>query len=203
MNRIATATPHLRVRSGPGTDFREVGQIPPGSPVVVEESNPAGGPWVYVLPYRGWVHSDYLAHPDVPAKPTGWRLAVSLERLRQQVNDLAPKRSKQHDGTIGDRAHAARKSDHNPLPSGIVTALDITHDPAHGCDCRAIADALAANRDQRIKYLIFQGEILSSKVQPWRWRPYTGPNAHMKHLHISVDANPDLHDDGTPWRGIR
>ncbi|HKV33547.1 MAG TPA: hypothetical protein VJP89_04485, partial [Pyrinomonadaceae bacterium] len=59
-----------------------------------------------------------------------WRVAKSLLRLREQINELAPNRSKASDGTIGDAAHASRKSDHNPWVKdgsiGVVTAMDIT-----------------------------------------------------------------------------
>ena len=59
---------------------------------------------------------------------------------------------------------------------------------------------MVQSRDPRIKYLIFQGRIVSSLRQPWVWRPYTGANAHMQHLHVSVDADPRLHDDDGAWR---
>ena len=70
-----------------------------------------------------------------------YRIAKSLGLLAATVNAAAPNRSKASDGWIGDASHAARKSDHNPnrtpgdgIPDGVVCALDITHDPANGCD---------------------------------------------------------------------
>ena len=63
-----------------------------------------------------------------------WRLARSLAVLRSQINDLSPNRSKISDGTIGNQEHASRVSDHNPNAAGVVTAMDITHDPQHGID---------------------------------------------------------------------
>lgn len=123
-----------------------------------------------------------------------WRLAKSLDKLREQVNKAAPKRSKASDGSIGDAAHRARgsKSDHNPNSKGVVTAIDITHDPKNGCDCHKLAEALRLSKDPRIDYVIFAGRIFSSHVSPWAWRKYTGSNPHNKHLHISVkDAKAD------------
>ena len=125
------------------------------------------------------------------------RIAKSLETLRNQVNAKWPGRNKASDGWIGDAAHAARDSDHNPDATGRVDALDITHDPSSGCDCQAIADAIRASRDHRVSYLIFNERICSSSVNPWTWRKYTGSNPHDKHLHISVnDAGAD---DASPW----
>lgn len=125
-----------------------------------------------------------------------WKLAPGLETLRQQVNALAPKRSKASDGTIGDAAHASRTSDHNPNARGVVNALDITHDPSQGVDIAKIATALIASRDPRIKYLIFNGKIVSGAggTKPWSERVYKGANKHTKHVHISVK---DKIGDGT------
>jgi hypothetical protein len=128
-----------------------------------------------------------------------WRVAKSLATLRDQVNALYPNRSKSSDGTVGDAAHAATKSDHNPNSDGVVTAMDITHDPAHGLDARRLAETLVASRDKRIKYIISNAQIISSQVSPWVWRPYNGINAHRAHVHISVDGNPSLYDDARPW----
>lgn len=147
----------------------------------------------------GAVAAAAVAVAKKSAKPK-WRTAKSLAKLLSQVNAAAPGRKKSHDGTIGDTAHQKTKSDHNPNANGVVTALDITHDPDRGCDCAKIAAALVASKDPRIKYIIFQGKIVSSLKQPWVWRPYTGANPHMKHLHLSVDAAPQRYDDDSPWQ---
>lgn len=131
-----------------------------------------------------------------------WRLAKSLETLRSQVNRAAPTRSKASDGTIGDPAHAARASDHNPNKDGVVTALDITHDPAQGVDIQKLADALVASKDSRIKYIICNGRIVSGSGQKqpaWQWRKYSGSNAHTRHVHISVKSSKAHYDDTRDW----
>lgn len=127
------------------------------------------------------------------------RIARSLATLRDQVNARWPTRSKSNDGWIGDTAHAARRSDHNPNGADVVQALDLTHDPAKGFDSYKFAESLRQNRDPRIKYVISNGRIFSSKVSPWQWRPYNGVNAHAKHVHVSVNDNPAQYDDGRPW----
>ncbi len=126
-----------------------------------------------------------------------WRLVKSLEKYREQINTLAPGRSKASDGSIGDAAHAAGSSDHNPESDGTVDAIDVTHDPAHGADMHQYAEALRASRDSRIKYVIFDRRIFSSTTSPWAWRPYSGPSPHEEHMHISV--NDSNQDDTRPW----
>lgn len=132
-----------------------------------------------------------------------WRVAESLEVLRRQIDALAPNRSKAADGAIGDAAHASRGSDHNPWVKdgamGIVTARDFTHDPADGMDAGKMARALADTRDARIKYIISNGQIVSSETSPWVWRRYTGANPHDHHFHISVQEQKPLYDSTELW----
>jgi hypothetical protein len=138
------------------------------------------------------------------AAPRPWRLAASLEALRSTVNAMAPQRSKLSDGTIGDAAHASRDSDHNPWVEhqgrGVVTAMDITHDPARGCDAGLLAESLREGRDPRIKYVIFDRRIFSATREAWQWRPYTGQNPHSHHMHISVASAGQQFDDSSPWQ---
>lgn len=132
-----------------------------------------------------------------------WRLAKSLEVLRGQISEMYPLRSKLEDGTIGDESHKERTSDHNPWVRdgvmGVVTALDITHDPAHGVDSQKLAEALIASRDDRIKYVISNRKIASFD-HGWSWRPYTGASAHDKHFHISVRPEKMHYDDEKKWK---
>ena len=126
-------------------------------------------------------------------------IAKSLATLRDQVNALAPNRSKAADGWIGDAAHQATASDHNPNAAGVVTALDITHDPSHGFDSWAFAEMLRQKKDGRVKYVISNGRIFSATVSPWSWRTYTGSNKHDHHVHVSVSGSKSLYDDPKPW----
>jgi len=132
-----------------------------------------------------------------------WRIAESLETLRKQLNEAFPRRSKASDGGIGDAKHASRSSDHNPYIKnkgiGIVTARDFTHDPKTGIDCNWLADMLVKNKDSRIKYIIWNKRICSSKTSPWQWRPYSGVNGHTKHLHLSVIGESKFYDSTKEW----
>lgn len=129
------------------------------------------------------------------------RRAKSLDKLLEQVNAAAPGRSKLSDGWIGDSAHAATKSDHNPNKFGVVQAIDITHDPRGGLDSYALAAALVLGRDPRLKYIISNGWITSGAggPSPWVRRPYSGSNPHSHHVHISVVDATLSYDDARPW----
>lgn len=133
------------------------------------------------------------------------RLAKSLVTLIDDIVERFPGRDDQNDGTIGDAAHQTRASDHNPHVRqdgmGIVTALDITHDPAEGFDAQAFADSLREQKDPRIKYVIFNGRIFSSTTEPWVWRKRNkGRGDHSEHVHISVVEDPRLYDDPSAWK---
>lgn len=180
-------------------------------PTTTSRRDADGTEWqVVVDPDDG--HNDALepspADPDAGAEVVRpWRAAKSLRHLLVQVNGAYPGRSKLSDGTIGDPAHQSRSSDHNAWvtdgATGVVTALDITHDPAHGCDGNALAAALHASRDRRIKYLIWNRRIANSSaigsIPAWTWRTYGGSNPHNHHVHLSVKPDKALFDDATDW----
>jgi hypothetical protein len=142
-----------------------------------------------------------------PAQTRGssdWRVAKSLLKLRDQVNAKWPNRNKEDDGTIGDTSHQNRSSDHNPwVDEGVVTALDITHDPGHGCDSYVLADTIRKSKDSRVKYIISNRRIANfaaiGGASAWAWRPYGGTNAHDRHCHISVKATKAQYDDQSAW----
>lgn len=134
-----------------------------------------------------------------------WRLAKSLAVLREEANILAPNRKKYNDGTIGDAAHAARASRHNPF-GGVVTALDLTHDPEGGFDAHAIARELTTHPHPNLYYVISNRQA-AYKKEGFVWRQYGGSHPHDKHIHVAVGWGPDNHpydnlgqvDDTTPW----
>lgn len=122
-----------------------------------------------------------------------WRLAESLKKLQAEINELAPGRSRVSDGSIGDAAHSTRPSDHNPNGQGIVAAIDVTHDPAGGCDGRILSRSLIT--DSRVKYVIFNSRIWKSRTG--QWESYHGENPHDRHVHVSVKA--DALDQAQDW----
>jgi hypothetical protein len=128
----------------------------------------------------------------------GWTLAPSLVALEAEANRLAPGRSQASDGSIGDQAHQARKSDHNPK-SGYVDAIDLTHDPRHGFDAHGWAEVIARRGDPRLKYVISNRRIHDPRRDALgAWRPYSGTsNPHTAHIHISI--LPSGRSDTRPW----
>jgi hypothetical protein len=110
----------------------------------------------------------------------------------RQATAHCPKRKKASDGLLPSAAHisASPTSDHN---TGY--AVDLTHDPLGGVDCKKIFQYLKG--DKRVKYLIFQGKIWSRERMNEGDRDYDGSNQHNKHLHISIN---DKHgNDTSPW----
>jgi hypothetical protein len=128
-------------------------------------------------------------------------LAPSLVAARAEANRIAPRRGKASDGWIGDPAHAARNSDHNPGARNLVHALDLTHDPPGGFDAHAHAERLRVAQDRRVKYLISRGRIAGPGASGggWHWRRYTGPNPHDRHVHISIHSTVAAETDTRPW----
>lgn len=132
-----------------------------------------------------------------------WKLSKAAERLRLEINTLFPGRDRKSDGSVGDAAHAARESDHNPDENGWVRAIDIDEDVwGKNNEDPAIANVLVrqiiaiAKKDSRIKYVIFEGKIWSPLLN-WKGRPYSGSNPHNHHIHISF--NPVGDEDGSPF----
>lgn len=136
-----------------------------------------------------------------------WRVAKSLDKLLEQLNAAAPKRSKISDGAIGDAAHATRDSDHNPWVKdgamGVVTARDFTHDPANGADMNKFTEAIRLSKDSRVKYVLWNRQMYSSYAAsgyaPFMWRPYSGSNPHTRHSHVSVQPQKNLYDSEKAW----
>ena len=116
-------------------------------------------------------------------------LVASLARLRDEFNRMAPDRDKASDGWIGDAAHSANVSDHNPASDGGVHAIDVDEDlrlpgvSMEYCVQFLLAEC-RAGRERRLKYIIYERRIWSASGD-WRQQPYTGKNAHDKHAHFS------------------
>lgn len=136
----------------------------------------------------------------------GWRLAPCLQQYVNEINAMYPGRPKDSDGGIGDAAHRAQKSGHNPSPQGFVTAYDITASPL--VDMEYIRRTVCA--DERTHYFIWQGWIYSAR-HGFEKRKYSGGDQHWGHSHLSIksmtefDIGPGAErfwcEKTTPWFG--
>ncbi len=134
-----------------------------------------------------------------------WRVADSLEVLLAEVDHRWPDRDRSSDGSIGDASHQARPSSHNPTVIddngiGVVRARDFTN---KGIDVEWFVDhirALGKAGDPRLAggYVISKRRIASERKN-WEWRPYTGPNPHDKHTHLSTSDDQANFDRIEPW----
>lgn len=132
-----------------------------------------------------------------------WRLAESLKKLREQVNEAYPDRDRESDGSIGDAAHASRKSDHNPWVkdangTGVVTAIDIDANLSPKTSVEVLVRQLFLAKDKRIKYIIWNRKITTPDMSGWK--DYHGINAHQHHCHISVKPDASLYDSTAEWQ---
>ena len=127
------------------------------------------------------------------------KLCKAGVQLREQIDDDYPDRDRKSDGWIADARHLAKgTSDHIPR-DGIVRAIDIDSDlSAHKEEAYALVEKIrkcAKRGDKRIKYIIYDGKIMSP-ILGWKRRKYSGPNPHRSHFHISFTS---LGDKDSSW----
>lgn len=132
----------------------------------------------------------------VPHKGKGWQLAPAMIAMEAEADRIAPRRRRTSDGSIGDAAHAARKSNHNH-DGGYVDALDISHDPANGMDIHAHARAMVARQEPRLEEVISNRQIWTWDRRREGWRRYTGQSPHTLHAHFTVKNSHRF--DTSPW----
>jgi hypothetical protein len=131
-------------------------------------------------------------------------LIPCLDALRAEFNTLSPKRDKGADGWIGDTAHQASASDHNPDPTGRVLAVDIdSTGPWPGAPftelVERIVDAHRAGTDRRLQYVIWDRHIAGIS-STWHWEAYTGTaDPHTGHAHFSGRHDHHGEADTSAW----
>lgn len=145
-----------------------------------------------------------------------WVLTTSLARMRSDFNATFPNRDKESDGTIGDPAHQAEVSGHNPDDTfgslseytdtdakQEVRAFDCDNDfrDPHGINMQDVVNRmLATSQDRnRLMYIIYNRQIWR-KRNNWSREVYTGTSAHTEHAHFSGD--PGFDEDGSEWTSI-
>lgn len=136
-----------------------------------------------------------------------WHLAPSLVQLQKDL-DAEFGAARPNDGTIGDQAHAARSSEHNPdndpdpMPHGAVSAIDVYTD-ANGktwiSDAQFGRFLAVLKKDSRVWYVIHKGHIWS-RTHNFEKQVYTGSNPHTTHIHISLMQTKAAHDSTASWK---
>ena len=121
------------------------------------------------------------------------RLSPCLAVLRGEVNARWPGRDKASDGWLGDAAHAARASDHNPDRDGSVNAFDFDKD---GVNVALLMSAFIS--DNRTEYVIWQRRIYR-RVNNFRPEYYSGANGHYQHIHVSIRNGFLWENDKQTW----
>lgn len=142
-------------------------------------------------------------------------LIPCLVALRDEFNQLAPKRDKASDGWIGNTAHAGTSSDHNPDETGNTPYEDADDvDEVHAIDVdntgpwpggmtfdlavNVIVDRHRRGLDDRLQNVIWNGRI-ASRSWGWTWQSYDGASAHTEHAHFSARYTTAQERDTSPW----
>lgn len=126
-------------------------------------------------------------------------LAPSLVRLVQEVDRRWPARKRSaaysaaQDAWLGDAAHAARQSEHNPDARGCVHATDVA---VGGIVVAELLDRLIG--DPRVWYVIYD-ERIWSRTHAWQPLPYTGTDPHTRHVHVSIMTTRHAETDTTGY----
>jgi len=137
-------------------------------------------------------------------------LVPAGKTFRAQVDARFPNRDRRSDGWIGDSAHSARKSDHNPDSKGRVHAIDIDENfgsgqARNGAQAQQMCKELLAYQrsglpgSNRIKNAVYENRVASgtykSKLKFWRWRK--GNYGHEGHVHLSFTTAAET--NGAPF----
>jgi hypothetical protein len=129
---------------------------------------------------------------------TSPKLVPCLVLLRATFDDLWPGRSHASDGWIGDAAHAARKSKHNPDKRGMVHAIDVTKfDGIHQVVVH-LAQRCRDGLEKRLTAIIWHGTIWTPE-SGWEGVDYDGPDPHTEHAHFSASDTPALENSQKSW----
>ncbi len=119
-----------------------------------------------------------------------WVVTASLARLMADFRATFPNKDRESDGTIGDAAHQAETSGHNPddTPGSRseytdadskpeVRAIDVDNDlrDPRGVTMQQVIDRMLATAAdlRRLRYIIYNRTIWS-RSNDWRPRAYTG-----------------------------
>lgn len=126
-----------------------------------------------------------------------WYLNRALTNWRNAVNAAYPNRDKTSDGTVGDLAHQATNSDHNPDTDGSVDAWDMDVDLRSGRDPQAIEELKKVfEAHPAARYWIHNRQI-AHRSTGWKREYYSGASPHDHHVHWN--SEPSQENSNLPW----
>lgn len=142
-----------------------------------------------------------------------WTLTRGLQNLRAQVDARWPDRDKTSDGTIGDAAHQASTSSHNPDDTAgstpewdgdpdstaEVRAWDMDVDLREpGATAQQVVDHLRSlpGLASVIRYMIYNRTMYHSR-DGFAPTPYSGASAHLEHIHFTGAFTQAADDNAT------
>lgn len=144
-----------------------------------------------------------------------WVLVPCLEALRTELDRIAPNRDRTSDGTIGDRPHQDRVSDHNDDEIGKVPIVDADNKhEVHALDLDAdlrtpgltmhmvIEHLLYRCRtgvENRLRYIIWN-RCIWHVDDSWAQKPYRLADPHTRHAHLSASYATAREADTRSWR---
>lgn len=146
----------------------------------------------------------------------GWVLTRGLTRCRACFNKRFPNRDKTSDGTIGNQAHQAGTSGHNPDITGKaeyrdgdsldeVRAVDLDNDlrdPDYDMEALIQFWIVVLGRQRGVlqkyvRYVIYNRRIWRAATG-WKTEAYTGASQHTEHIHVS-GAYSQFADNDETW----
>lgn len=142
-------------------------------------------------------------------------LIPCLVKLRGEFDTIGPKRDRNSDGWIGDKAHEQSVSDHNDDETGNVPIRDSDRKhEVHAIDVdidgpwldgitmekcvQFLLERCRSGKEKRLRYIIFNRRIWSAS-NGWKKRAYTGANPHDKHAHFSGSYESALEASVVSW----
>lgn len=120
-------------------------------------------------------------------------LAHNLDVLRTEINTRWPNKDHSSDGWIGDAAHQATASDHNPDSRGCVHAIDEDKD---GMDPNLVV--ARAIKHPTTSYVIYNRTIWE-RDRNFAAHSYTGSDPHTSHVHVSGLSGVSNENNGQSW----